>query len=338
MTDQSAEGWEAPPRRRWPRALWLLLAAGVLVVGALAVTDSPDGEAGDDGLVLDFDDEDGSAASEAAETAAMQGAILDGLAHSQIWSVEVAEDGTVWAGTRQGLSWFDGESWRTDRRTGAPRYGWVVSLAFGEDDSVWVATEGPRGLMRSDGAEWRTYTTADGLARDFVGSVTVAPDGTVWATTPETVERLVDGRWVRVLPERRPPHQQASPQETVNWVDTTDDGTVWASTSRGLSRWDAGEWTTIAPADGFAGHSAGAVAQTDQGVLWVATQQGLWRRGDGAWTGFTSEEGLAADAITTVATADDGTVWAGTTDGLSRWDGSEWTTYVGMGSLPGGEG
>lgn len=345
MTEQPAEEWDTPPRRRWGRALWVAAAVGVAIAGATVMTEGDTGrdpERGELTLDLDGDPE----ATGTAEAASVGGAVLDGLAHSQVWTVELAEDGTVWAGTRQGLSWFDGDTWRTDRRSGAPRYGWIVSLAFGEDGAVWAATEGPRGLMRFNGAEWTTYTTADGLARNFVGSVAVAGDGTVWASTPETVERLDGDRWTRVLPERPPAHEGAHPQETVapreavNWVSTTADGTVWASTSRGLSRWDGADagWTTITPADGLASHSVGALAMTDAGALWAATPRGLSRRVDGEWTTFTAADGLAADEVTTVATDNDGTVWAGTHDGLSRWDGAEWTTYVGMGSLPGGEG
>lgn len=346
MTEQSTEEWDAPAQRRWARALWVAVAVGVVIVGAMMATEG--GSQGDSAgepepgqLALD-DDGDSEGAAE-AQTAAMGSAVLEGLAHSQVWTVEVADDGTVWAGTRQGLSWFDGDTWRTDRRSGAPRYGWIVSLAFGEDGDVWAATEGPRGLMRFNGAEWATYTTADGLARDFVGSVAVAGDGTVWASTPETVERLAGDRWTRVLPERRPAHEGVHPQEVVpveeavNWVSTTDDGTVWASTSRGLARWDGTNagWARITPADGLASQSVGAVAVGDGGALWAATPRGLARRVDGEWTTFTAEDGLAADAVTAVATADDGTVWAGTHHGLSRWDGAEWTTFTAEDGLAG---
>lgn len=111
--------------------------------------------------------------------------------------VVVADDGTVWAGTDQGLASYDGEGWWSPHGTedGLPHEG-VRALAIDQDDAIWIATlqEGvgdpEHAVTRLDGDEWTTYTTDDGLPDGWVEDLAVGDDGTVWAATRTGLARF----------------------------------------------------------------------------------------------------------------------------------------------------
>ncbi|MFP4636727.1 MAG: two-component regulator propeller domain-containing protein [Nitriliruptoraceae bacterium] len=109
--------------------------------------------------------------------------------------VVVDADGTVWAGTDQGLASYDGEGW-THRGTedGLPHAG-VHALAIDRDGGIWVATleegvsEPDHAVSRFDGESWVTYTTDDGLPDGWVEDLAVGDDGSVWAATQSGLAR-----------------------------------------------------------------------------------------------------------------------------------------------------
>ncbi|PSO56057.1 MAG: hypothetical protein BRC31_00125, partial [Actinobacteria bacterium QS_5_72_10] len=238
--------WEHAARGHLPRAVWLALAAAAVIAGGALAGDVFGGAFGphDQELVVGPAEEAGGgqvssqATAETPERAPAGTGTTQGLAHRHVWSLAEGRDGRLWAGTSQGLSWFDGESWRTDRREDGPGYSRVVSLAIGDDGSVWAATEGSRGVLRFHGGDWTAYTTADGLADNAVSSVAIADDGTVWAATLDGLSRGRNGEWTTFTPH------DGLAGDAVTSVAVADDGTVWAGTHDGLSRFHNDSWTS----------------------------------------------------------------------------------------------
>lgn len=96
-----------------------------------------------------------------------------------IVSLEVANDGAVWAGTwGGGLSRFDGSQWRTyTLKDGLPG-NHVFALATDPQGALWIGTG--RGLAKYDGKSFTTYGVADGLFSEPVFAIAMAPDGNSW--------------------------------------------------------------------------------------------------------------------------------------------------------------
>ena len=96
-----------------------------------------------------------------------------------IVSLEVANDGAVWAGTwGGGLSRFDGRQWRTyTLKDGLPG-NHVFALATDPQGALWIGTG--RGLAKYDGKSFTTYGVADGLFSEPVFAIAMAPDGNSW--------------------------------------------------------------------------------------------------------------------------------------------------------------
>jgi hypothetical protein len=116
-------------------------------------------------------------------------------------SLDVATDGTVWAGTNElrGVFAFDGANWSHYTSVdglAAPLSG---TVAAAPDGTVWVGSvsldDSPgAGVARFDGSTWTVYTTAEGLLDD-VPDVAVGADGTVWAIHQNGVSRFDGDTW-----------------------------------------------------------------------------------------------------------------------------------------------
>jgi ligand-binding sensor domain-containing protein len=106
-----------------------------------------------------------------------------------VFSMLVAADGGVWAGTwGGGAARFDGKTW-TNYGTRQGLAGNIVySIAQGRDGALWFGTN--RGLSRYDGKAFRNFGRAEGLLDQNVYALAVAPDGDIWVGTKKGVVRI----------------------------------------------------------------------------------------------------------------------------------------------------
>ena len=115
--------------------------------------------------------------------------------------LDVAADGTVWAGTHElrGVFSFDGANWTHYTSIDGLPAALSGTVAAAPDGTVWIGSvsinDSPgAGAARFDGSTWTVYTTADGLLDD-VPDVAVGADGTVWAIHQNGVARFDGDTW-----------------------------------------------------------------------------------------------------------------------------------------------
>lgn len=77
------------------------------------------------------------------------GCIEGGLAQNMVKAVAIAADGTVWAGTANGVSRFNNGFWNSYTMEGGLVNDIVNALGFNHDGSLWIATEA--GISKYDG-------------------------------------------------------------------------------------------------------------------------------------------------------------------------------------------
>jgi streptogramin lyase len=106
--------------------------------------------------------------------------VENGLAGNTVQALWDDGQGSLWVGTENGLSRYDGRTWQTFRvNEGLPDNN-VWSIA-GAQGAIWCATSNGVGLLQ-DG-RWTRFSTRDGLPGNDVRAILVAADGTVWVGT-----------------------------------------------------------------------------------------------------------------------------------------------------------
>ena len=99
-----------------------------------------------------------------------------------VFSVAVAPDDVVWAGTwGGGVSRFDGSTWTNYTRRDGLAGDIVYQVLVASDGVLWFGTNG--GVSRFDGRHWRNYRTGDGLPGSNVYALAEDPNGNIWAGT-----------------------------------------------------------------------------------------------------------------------------------------------------------
>lgn len=106
-----------------------------------------------------------------------------------VFSIHVAPDGTVWAGTwGGGVSRFDGKRWVSYSTKEGLAGNIVYSIAQDKNGMFWFGTD--NGVSRYDGKNWRTFGRQEGLLDNNVYTLAVTPNNEIWAGTKRGVARI----------------------------------------------------------------------------------------------------------------------------------------------------
>ncbi len=119
---------------------------------------------------------------EQGSISAMTFSQTNGLAQNSVYSVYLARDGAVWAGTLSaGVSVLRGGKFTGFTVANGLASNTVVSILEQSDGTMWFAT--PSGLSSLSKGQWRTYTVHDGLPSDNVNCLLEDRKGVLWVGT-----------------------------------------------------------------------------------------------------------------------------------------------------------
>jgi signal transduction histidine kinase/ligand-binding sensor domain-containing protein len=254
----------------------------------------------------------------------------DGLVHNSVHRIVSDSRGLLWFCTAEGLSRFDGYSFKNYGVTeGLPDPN-VYDMLETRSGVYWVATGS--GLCRSqDRKSGQTETkpfnvhTLPAAAGLEVHSLAEGHDGTLWVGTAKGLSRAVRG----ASGER---FQLVDPQvpNLSNWPVTAlledDFQSLWIGTGNGLyRRWPDGrlERYRASALDEGARPWINMLRQDGQGRIWVSTNKGLLslkptRLGCSDERLFTHRPGIRVEYVFDAVTLADHSLWAVLLDGVSR--------------------
>ncbi len=239
-----------------------------------------------------------------------------------IADMDVCPDGTMLIAHSDGVSAFDGASFR-EYESGWG-HGSPEGVACTADGNIWVAHFG--GASTYDGAAWTTYESAEHLATgeqasDLVNDVVLDGSGNAWVLTSNAIAMYDGAAWTRYQMGEGLNDKYFFSQLTVD-----GNGRPWALHSSGLLQFDGAEWVNHENNDFF---SAEAVAIAPDGSTWLATySNGLYSFDGSSWTETNmGNSDLSSDGGRALAFDNNGRFYVGTVYGLNIFDGAAWTTY-----------
>lgn len=142
--------------------------------------------------------------------------------------------GQVWVSGDNGLSRWDGRSWRTFTIADGLADNQPYFLCEDHQGRIWFGYHSSRGLSSFDGVRFRHYTSAQGLANDAVYSLGVDRRGYLWIGTARGVDRFDGQTFINYGTEEG----YADNESNAGGFFADHDGTLWFGTVGGLSHYN----------------------------------------------------------------------------------------------------
>ena len=241
-----------------------------------------------------------------------------------------SRDGSLWIGTRAGLS-----HWVNRHLINFASSGRVLAIAEDRNGAIWFTSLNRPGttgghLCRIVGTGLRCYEGADGVPA-APGTLLADSAGNLWiGTASEIVRWTPDSHDVYTTDGLRSNEDQSG----VNTLALNSDGALWvgmsfSGTGARLQLLTHGMWKPFT-APSFDNTSQISTVMVDsQGTLWVGVySQGMYRIRDGKVEHFGGGDGLSADRIITCLEDREGNLWVVTVDGLDLFRDVHVASYV----------
>lgn len=235
------------------------------------------------------------------------------LSRSDFRAVDVAPDGTVWAGATNGVvARFDGTHWQEFPDLADSLYfATITAIQCRGNHEVWVGTNAV-GLLRLTDGRWSSITaenTNKGLPGDIINDIVVDRSNVVWVATDSGIGRFDANSWQGLTVQTT---NGKLPENQVTAVAVDSFNQLWAGTYRGyLLKYDGREWLSYAP-DSARGKLPGlpimSLAVDGKGTKWMGFElspygdpkrygyhdNGMMRFDDQVWKWYSSENTYTA--------------------------------------------
>ncbi|MBN1293035.1 MAG: T9SS type A sorting domain-containing protein [Candidatus Latescibacteria bacterium] len=124
---------------------------------------------------------------------------IDGLVDMYTTCMTIDTEGSIWIGSLNGVSRFDGVEWKTWENGLDYGVGWATSILSDDYNRIWLGlrpvvdenrVSKGGGVAMFDGNRWETWTTGDGLPSNSVTCLYQDNDGNIWVGMENGVSRL----------------------------------------------------------------------------------------------------------------------------------------------------
>ncbi|MGB7267785.1 MAG: two-component regulator propeller domain-containing protein [Terracidiphilus sp.] len=191
----------------------------------------------------------------------------EGLSDDFVRTVLQDAEGTIWAGTDNGLLRLEGNHFvRVDGGAGIPQLA-VHALYQDRDGRIWV---GGSKLISLRGQTVTEYALRGEASQNRVKSIVQTQDGTIWVGTVSGLNRMLPGesRFERV----------SGVAGTVRILRQTPDGTLWIGTiGHGAFQYKDGKLISIAAPALLPSNTVLNLFEDNERNFWIGTQAGMLR-------------------------------------------------------------
>jgi ligand-binding sensor domain-containing protein len=238
----------------------------------------------------------------------------DGLASDRVGSIYEDKTGSIWFGTENGASLYDGKSFQNLKMNQAP----PVTAT----DSVYTEAVD----TQTDSVHVSSYQhllpKVDGIHND-VNAIIEDKTGKFWFGT-RGYATVYDGKTFTTIANK-----DGKPFTNVRSIIKDQKGNIWLGGADGLWRYDDKTYTN------FTQNFVGYIYEDKKGNIWISSENTTDRR----WTLSRYDEKSLSDKKPTVTEItnkpmifgiledDKGNIWFGSFDGVYRYDGKTITDF-----------
>jgi len=246
---------------------------------------------------------------------------MNGLVNDEILTIYRDRDGTMWFGTGNGVSWYDGAEFTNLTRKDGLSNNRINDIYRDPDGVMWFGSFGRS--LQYDSQKFASFSTQRGLAYDMITSMHSDPDGAVWFGSEVGVFRHNGGDFIDFA------EADGLVANHVSAVHSTADGVMWFGTNKGASCYDSKTLFTYTIKDGLTHDSVQTVYSDPDGMLWLGTKNGISRYDGKEFVKFTTRSGLGDNTVSAIHRDPDGVMWFGTDDrGVFRYADRRFTNFT----------
>jgi ligand-binding sensor domain-containing protein/signal transduction histidine kinase len=269
----------------------------------------------------------------------------DGLASDYVRSLAEDLEGSLWIGTREGLSQLTDVKFTTQPAAEDPRVKDAIAVCASRKGGIWVGSGA--GLTYFDGKA-KTYGAEAGLASPYIKRVFEAADGdvylvngtknlvifsgekavTIYPTTEMVVGLAEDAHGVvvsvggtlyRAGRHYFKPYTFTNGAPGLYWILNLApgrDGEIWVACINGIFCVKDGGYRQWGTAEGLSDHRVQWVCEDGDGVVWGASLNGIIRLKDNKIRSISRMNGLFDNNIYSIVPDDLGKLWVDSGRGI----------------------
>ncbi|MBC8096985.1 MAG: hypothetical protein H7Y43_14355 [Akkermansiaceae bacterium] len=232
----------------------------------------------------------------------------DGLGSDHITSLFEDVEGSLWIGTRDGLSQLTDLKFPIFSHKDGLTTGAAHSVAAAPGGGLWIGTSG--GESYFDGKTMRNFTNASLLPNRYVKREFLARNGELYVVDGDKNVNVLVGDSLQI---RYPCRDWASA------FTEDDESVVVAVGSQGVFRIKNRKFEPYvfkqSPPEFFWVNN---MCLARDGAIWVASNNGIFRIKDGNYKQWSLLEGVSWRKVHWIFEDDDGAIWAGLASGMTR--------------------
>jgi PAS domain S-box-containing protein len=278
----------------------------------------------------------------------------NGLKCGTVRNLFQSTDGTIWIGSSEGVSEFDGQRFHSYAAAQGVSGGSINALAEDSDGNLWIGTD-LSGALRLARNGFVSFRRSDGLPHPWIISILGNRLGELYAISGGelTINRWDGQRFTSIrpnLPEKLLRSTTAGPHAVLQ--DHT--GEWWIPTNEGLYRWPRISQIEYSARmkpkavyrtrNGLASDDVSGVFEDSRGDLWIPSSipagEGLtrWERATDTFHRYSDRDGLPAFNVPSTFCEDSaGSLWIGFWEGgLVRYRDRHFTLFTTADGVPAG--
>jgi signal transduction histidine kinase len=238
-------------------------------------------------------------------------------------AVAATRDGSVWAGTAEGLHRRVGDRVQTYGTADGLPAPVVTSLHEDSEGTLWAATSD--GVARFENGHFVAIAESSGAGLRGVQSMATDLSGALWLCDTQGLFKWEHSQLTRIVEAKR----EGRPY--VVYADSL--GRVWVGFwIGGIVMFDHGQVTSFGRDAGLPDGTVNIVYEDSRGIIWAGTSKGLLRFEGGRFVPL-ARNGFLEEAVVSMIEDDRHNLWVGLASGLVRIEHEEVERLAGNGEV-----